>query len=107
MWLYRRLLRVSWKEKRTNESILQELAAEREVLQVVSSRRLRYVGHAVQNKNTNLMTTVMQGKLEAKRRSGRPPTTYLDNIKKKVGMSLQEMSHACMNREGWRKIVSG
>ncbi|GFS22861.1 endonuclease-reverse transcriptase [Elysia marginata] len=59
MWLNRRLLGVKWTNNRMNCSILSELKGSREILDVVSKRRLKYVGHAIQNKNTNLRGTVL------------------------------------------------
>ena len=47
MWFYRRLLRVSWTDRRTNESILQELGTTRKLLTLIKERKLRYVGHAL------------------------------------------------------------
>ena len=65
MWFYRRLLRVKWTDKITNESVLKELGAQRLMLSEISKRRLKYLGHANRNTKTDLMTTVLQGKVEA------------------------------------------
>ena len=80
MWCYRRLLRVTWKDKRTNDSVLTELSVEKQILKEINGRRLRYLGHASRNTKTDLMKTVLQGKTEGKRKSGRPPTSYMINI---------------------------
>ena len=74
MWFYRRLLCVKWTDKRTNESVLKELGVQRLMHSEISKRRLKYLGHANRNTKTDLMTTVLQGKVEAKRNQGRPPT---------------------------------
>ena len=58
MYLYRQLLRVTWKDKRTNESILEELSTERILLQEIKRRKLRYLGHANRNTRTDLMTSI-------------------------------------------------
>ena len=76
MRCYSRLLRVSWKDKRTNDSILTELSVEKHILKEINGRRQRYLGHASCNIKTDLMKTVLQGKTEGKRKSGRPPTSY-------------------------------
>ena len=66
MWFYRRLLRVKWTDKRTNESVLKELGVQRLMLFEISKKRLKYLGHANhRNTKTDLMTTVLQGKVEA------------------------------------------
>ena len=75
MWFYRRLLRVSWTERRTNVSILQELGRDRMLLNIINQRRLKYIGHAMRNTKTDLMKTVFQGKVQSKRRQGRPPAS--------------------------------
>jgi len=85
MWFYRRLLRVKWTDKRTNESVLKELGVQRLMLSKISKRRLKYLGHANRNTKTDLMTTVLQGKVEAKRNQGRPPTSCIDNVKADSG----------------------
>ena len=106
MWFYRRLLRVSWTEKRTDDSILEELGATRELLNVVQKRRLRYVGHALRNTKTDLMTTVLQGKFAGKRRRGRPVTTYVSNIVKSSRLSLHTMSQMSRDRDEWQALVA-
>ena len=105
MWFYRRLLRVSWQEKRTNDSILEELGVKRQLLSEVHKRRLRYVGHSVRNTKTDLMTTVLQGKFAGKRRRGRPITTFVSNIEKSSGHSLHMMSQLSRDRDDWRAVV--
>ena len=72
IWFYRRLLRVQWTDKRTNESILEELSETRQVLKEINKRKLKYIGHANRNTKTQLMKTVLQGKLEAKRKAEKP-----------------------------------
>ena len=85
MWMYRRLLRVSWYEKRTNDSILRQLQVDRELLSTVLKRKLTFFGHTIRNKKCSLMKTVIQGKIEAKRKPGRPRTHYFENIKQWTG----------------------
>ena len=62
LWFYQRLLRIQWTDKRTNESVLEELSVKPELTSTIERRKLRYLGHA----KTNLMTTVLQGKIETK-----------------------------------------
>ena len=105
MWFYRRLLRIPWTSKRTNVSILAELAASREVLEIVDRRRFKYIGQILRNKNTDLMATTLQGKIEARKKPGRPSITYLENIKKVSNMNIQQMAHKSQDRELWRRTV--
>ena len=105
LWFYRRLLRIQWTEKRTNESVFEELSVKPELLSTINRRKLRYLGHANRNSKTNLMTTVLQGKIEAKRNRGRPPISYMTNITEISGLSLSEVVHMSRNRQQWRETV--
>ena len=107
MWFYRRILRVKWTEKRTNRSILEELSVQRQLLKEIDKRRLRYVGHANRSKHTHLMTTALQGKVEGKRRKGRPPISYIGNLIEASGLGgLQQIVGDSRDRAKWRKLVA-
>ena len=105
MWFYRRLLRVKWTDRRTNESILKELGTTRMLLVLIKRRKLKYAGHALRNEKTDLMSTVLQGKVEGKRRRGRPPTSLANNIVDISGKKLQEVVRLSRDRECWRQLV--
>ena len=92
MWFFRRLLRVSWTDKRTNESILHELGTTRKLLTLINERKLRYVGHALRNQDTDLMKTIFQGKTEAKRKKGRPAASLIGNMTESCGVRIHEVS---------------
>ena len=106
MWLYRRLLRISWKDKRTNDSILEELSTNRVLLQEMNKRKLKYVGHAVRNPKTDLMATILQGRVEGRRNRGRPPMSYMDNITAISGLTLGGVMHRSRDRDDWRTVVA-
>ena len=106
MQLYRRLLRVSWTDRRTNESILNKLGTGRKLLSIIKKRKLNYIGHATRNEKTSLMTVAYQGKVEAKRNKGRPPTSLLGNITASSGLSIHEVASLSKDRVQWRRIVS-
>ena len=105
MWFYRRLLRVSWTEKRTNESILVELGTTRQLLSYMNKRKLKYVGHANRNQRTSLMATVFQGKIDARRKKGRPQISYIDNIKEISGLKLGDIVQCSRDRKIWRRVA--
>ena len=105
MWFYRRLLRVKWTERKTNDSILKELGTHKRLLTIISKRKLKYIGHASRNKNTDLMKTIIQGKIEPQRRKGRPSTSYINSINRSLDLSLQNISQASQDRKRWQKIV--
>ena len=105
MWFYRRVLRIKWTDKRTNDSVLQELSTKKSLLNIINERKLKYIGHAIRNPKTELMKTVTQGKIQSPRRRGRPPTTYISTITKSSGLGLQEISQRSMDREKWRCLA--
>ena len=76
MWIYRRMLPVSWTEHRTDESLLLELNATRQLLGFVVRRKLSYFGYTMRDGGCELVKCVIQGKVSGKRRRGRPKTSY-------------------------------
>ena len=106
LWFYRRLLRIQLKEKRTNNSVIEELAVKAELLSKINRRKLNYLGHANRNTRTNLMATVLQGKVEARRNKGRPPISYMTSITASSGLSLSDVVHKSRDRQEWRGTVA-
>ena len=100
MWLYQRLLNITWRDKRTHTSILEQLNVKREFYGNIVKRKLMFFGHIIRNKNNRLVPDIIEGKIEGKRGRGRPRICYTDNIilwsEKKMGDVIQ----ACHNREG-------
>ena len=105
LWFYRRLLRVKWTDRRTNGSILNELGTTRKLLILIQRRKLKYVGHALRTERTDLMTTVLQGKVNGKRNRGRPPVSLVKNIIYISGTKLQEVTRLSQVRDCWRQLV--
>ena len=104
-WFYRRLLSVKWTDRRTIKSILNELGTTRKLLILVQRRKLKYAGHALRNERTDLMTTVLQGKVNGKRNKGRPPASLVKNITYISGKKLQEVTRLSQDRGCWRQLV--
>ena len=69
MWLWRRMARITWEMKRTNESVLQEIGVERELLRTLKNRKKKWLGHIM--RGNSLYRTVMKGKLEGRKGRGR------------------------------------
>ena len=105
MWCYRRLLRIQWTEKRTNQSVLEELSVQQHMLSEINKKKLKYVGHANRNPRTNLMTTLLQGRVPGSRRRGRPATSYMNNVTANSGLRLSQVVHQSRDRDGWRATV--
>ena len=81
MWLWRRMMRISWMEKRTDNSILQEHDIKRELLGHVRKRKLSYFGHLCRDHGCQMTKTVVDGYVAGRRRRGRPRKQYIDSIK--------------------------
>ena len=105
MWFHRRLINVTYKDRRTNKSILNELNIKRELFGQVVKRKLTYYGHLSRKKNLNLTKCIVQGKPEGKRGQGRPRMAYIDNIRQWTGLSAHAAFQAALDRDGWREVT--
>jgi len=90
----RKILRVSWTAKKTNEWVLNKAGAKRELLDTVNARKLAYIGHTTRKQGSCLTTLgphkIMQGTMPGARRRGRPRTAWMDNIKTWRGLPVEE-----------------
>ena len=99
MTAYRRLLRVSWTTHRTNTSVLQEIQPQEWLLATVQRRKLQYFGHVVRARN--LSTEILEGRIDGKRRRGRPMRRWTDDIKDWSNRSVAECSRLARDRQQW------
>jgi hypothetical protein len=106
MWAYKRMLRISWKEKRTNSSILAVLNVETRLAVVCKQRILRFFGHIIRRDGLSLEKMMIEGKIEGKRSRGRTPMRWIDQIKTITGYPLEEAIRSAENRELWKEIVA-
>ena len=102
MFCYRRILRVSWRERRTNLSILREIGQERNLLTSIKRRKLKYFGHIT--RGGGISAEILQGMTEGKRKRGRQKMRWSDNIVEWTGKTMNECTRACRDRRRWRKI---
>jgi hypothetical protein len=105
MWIWRKMLRISWTEKRTNESVREELGIEREetLQQTATWRKLSYFGHVM--RSNGLEKELMTACGEGRRRCGRPRKKWLDEVQEKSGMKLEELREATRERRQWRGYI--
>ena len=103
MWFWRRMLSISWKEKRTNVSILQELNTNRELLGKVVSLKTGYFGHILRGSGSPLAAQIIEGYVEGKRKRGRPKKKWMDNIKEWTGLTYTEAKRLAQDRKLWRE----
>lgn len=107
MWCYRRILKIPWTDRVTNNEVLYRLGKERELLSTIKKRKVAYFGHILRNEKYEILQLIIEGKIEGRRGAGRKEISWIQNIQNWSGLTgIRELVSNARNRETFSQIVN-
>ena len=103
MWVYRRVLRISWTEKITNEDVLRRMGTGRKIVRKFKTMKLQYLGHIIRHNTSQIQ--LIEGKIEGRRSRGWPRNTWTTDITTTNGMKYYQLNRAAEDRKRWHGLV--
>ena len=104
MWAYRKMMKISWREKKTNEEVLTLADEQLYIIPTIKKRKITYFGHMIRRNNIHRL--LLEGPLEGKRSRGRPRTEWMTNITEWTGMRYEDLVRLAQDRKPWRIMTA-
>ena len=104
MWAYRKMVKISWREKKTNEEVLTLADEQLYIIPTIKKGNITYFGHMIRRNNIHRL--LLEGPLEGKRSRGRPRTEWMTNITEWTGMRYEDLVRLAQDREPWRIMTA-
>ena len=105
MWCWRKMLRISWKEHKTNEFVRCQVGEYTPLYHKIVRNKLQYFGHISRREGDCLEKIIVQGMMEGQRRRGRQKTRWTDGIKESTGLSVTAAYRIAQDRHSWNDII--
>ena len=106
MWIYRRMMRISYKDHVSNESILDTLNEKPKLMKMIKERKCKYFGHMLRGEGHKYQRLLLEGQVSSKRGRGRPRNTWFKDIGRWIRMNFVTAASIAQNRVKWRTMVS-
>lgn len=98
MWCYRRMLRIPWVDKVSNEEVLRRMNKAKEISNTIKRRKLEYLGHVLRGDRYNILKLIIQGKIKGKRTIGRRRISWLRNLREWFGCTSAELFRRAIDK---------